>query len=167
MTKEKLTENESSLEELKKEYSILQKKYSLPSFQNLNEDFGIEKACEGEFDLLLREIRRYLWDKVASYMRLVENLINPVNVPIFIFSIVKSLNDRDKKALNEIYKKMGEIEIDLIEIDLIYSEEKEAKFIKECFDVWQVIKKDLVEIVGKVKSSSEEGPKNNDKNYFG
>jgi len=133
----------------------------------MNEDFGIDKAENFEGKLLIRDIRRFIGDKVANYMRLVENLINPVNVPIFVFSMIKVLDDKDRDALSEIYKKFGEIELNLIELDLIYSEEKEAKFIKDSFKLWQVIKKDLAKIIEKVKSSKEKKPKNNDKNYFG
>ena len=86
-------ENKSSLKELKEEYSKLQEKHSLPSFSEMNEDFGIEKASEQEFDLLIREIRKFISDKISNYMRLVENLINSVNVPIFVFSMIKALGE--------------------------------------------------------------------------
>jgi hypothetical protein len=159
--------DKTPLEELKEKYFELQKKYSLPEFDGMNKDFGIEKAAEFEGELLIREIRRFIGDRIANYMRLVENLINPVNVPIFVFSMVKVLDEEDKKALSEIYKKLGELEISLVGIDLDFSEEKEAKFIKESFEVWQIIKKDLVKIIEKVKSSKDSKPKKNDKNYFG
>ncbi len=166
MTKEKLNENKDSLEDLKKEYLKLQKKYSLPGFKEMNEDFGIEKVVDFQGELLIREIRRFIGDKIANYMRLVENLINPVNVPIFVFSMVKSIDENDKNALSEIYKKFGEIEIDLISIDLDYSEKKEADFIENSFEIWQIIKKDLMKILDKIKSSQEDKPKSNEKNYF-
>lgn len=155
------------LENLKKEYAKIEKKHSLPSFKEMNEDFGIEKACEHEFDLLIREVRRFIGDKIANYMRLVENLINPVNVPIFVFSMIKALDEKDKNALSEIYKRFGEIEVNLIATDLVYSEEKEAEFIKKTFKTWQVIKKDLTKIFNKIKSTRESKPIDNDKNYFG
>ena len=49
---------ESCLEELKKKYEKLQKQYSLPSFEKLNEEFDIEKIAENETDFLLREVRK-------------------------------------------------------------------------------------------------------------
>ncbi len=161
------SKEETSLETLKKNYAELQKKHALPSFEEMNQDFGIDKACDFEGELLIREIRRFITDKISNYMRLIENLINPVNVPIFVFSMVKMLDKDDKEALSEMYKKLGEVEINLIAVDLVYSEENEAKFIKDSFKVWQIIKKDLLKIIGKVKSAKEIKPKNNDKNYFG
>lgn len=155
------------IEELKKEYAKLQKKYSLPSFEELNQDFGIEKATEFEGELLIREIRRYINDTISNYMRLIENLINPINVPVFVFTMIKALNQEDKKVLSEIYKKMGEIQITLVGVDLVYSEKNEAEFIKNSFLVWQEIKKDLIKIIEKIKSIKENKPVNHDKNYFG
>ena len=162
-----VNKEKNSLDELKKEYSNLQKKYSLPSFEEMNEDFSIEKATEFEGSLLLREIRRYIVDKISNYMRVVENLINPVNVPMFVFSMVKSFDEKDRDALSEMYKKFSEFEIDLIEVDLVYSEEREARFVNDSFKFWQIVKKDLVKIVGKAKNTEETKPKNNEKNYFG
>ena len=69
---------ESKLKKLKENYSIIQKKHSLPKFEELNENFFIEKLAEVETDLLIREVRRLMGDKLVNYMRFVENLLNPV-----------------------------------------------------------------------------------------
>jgi adenylylsulfate kinase-like enzyme len=156
-----------NIQELKKEYAKLQKKYSLPSFEELNQDFGIERASEFEGELLIREIRRYINDTLSNYMRLIENLINPMNVPVFIFTMIKFLEQEDKKTLSGIYKKLGQIQINLIGVDLIYSEKNESEFIKDSFEVWQIVKKDLFKIIEKIKLSKENKPADNDKNYFG
>ena len=41
------------LEKLKADYKIFQAKYSLPNFDELNEDFQIEKISESETDFIL------------------------------------------------------------------------------------------------------------------
>ena len=45
------------LEQLKKDYEVIRKKYNLPGFKELNEDFYIEEIAESETDILLRKIR--------------------------------------------------------------------------------------------------------------
>ena len=40
-------------------------------------------------------------------MRLIESILNPVSVPIFVFSIIKTLQTEDKNKLTEIYKKLS------------------------------------------------------------
>ena len=74
------------LGQLKKEYEKLQKKHNLPGFKEMNEDFYIEKIAEIDTELLLTAIRRWIWEKFSNYMRLLEGIINPVNVPMFFFS---------------------------------------------------------------------------------
>jgi len=51
---------ESCLDELKKNYAILQKKYNLPDYQELNEEFDVEKLQDLETDTLLRAVRKII-----------------------------------------------------------------------------------------------------------
>jgi len=71
---------ESCLENLKKKYKIFQEKYFLPKFEELNDDFSIEKLADNETDFLLKEIRRFISEKFSNYLRLIESLI-----PRFLF----------------------------------------------------------------------------------
>ena len=154
------------LEKLKTEYLELHKKYSLPSFQEMNEDFYIEKIAETETEMLIREVRRMVGDRLANYMRFIENLLNPVNVPMFVFSIIKLLGIEEKNTLQEIYKKLIKNEIKFVERDLKFEEEKEAKFIRESYDLWQEIKKELATIFEKIDKNWEIKTEENSKGYF-
>ncbi len=160
-------EKEKSLEKLKKKYSEIQKKFGLPDFDELNREFQIEKISIEETDYLVREIRKFLADKFSNYMRFVEALLNPSNSPLFVFSIVKSLNVEDKESLQEVYKKFAKIEVDLVEIDLDFSEEKEVEFIKESYKIWKSIKKSLLEIVEVVRKNWDNKFEGNTRGYFG
>ena len=160
-------EKENKLEKLKEEYSKLQKKYDLPPFENLNEDFNIEKAAEVETEYIIREVRKFLVDKFSNYMRFIENLLNPVNVPMFVFSTVKAMTIEDRKKLAEIYKKMAKVEIDLVEVDISFSEEKEAKFIKDAYRVWQEVKEGITDTLISIKKNWDSKFETNNKGYFG
>ena len=87
---------ESSLEKLKKDYEKLQKKYKLPSFQQLNEEFEIERIAEHETDILLREIRKAITEKAVAFLRFLEFLINFSAAPFFLLSVIKHLVASDK-----------------------------------------------------------------------
>ncbi len=158
---------ESSLEELKKDYLVLQKKYNLPSFKELNEEFDIEKAAEHETDCLIREIRKAIMDKVIAYLRFVEMLINPTSAPMFFFALVKCLTPPDKKALENIYGKLGSFEIDVIELDCHYVEKKEAEFVKKMYDKWQEIEKEMLGIVETLRANWNQKLGKNEKGYLG
>ena len=155
------------IEKLKGEYEKLEKKHKLPGFKELNEDFHIEKIAESETDILIREVRKFVGDRLANYMRFVENLINPVNVPMFVFSIIKLMEPEDKKRLSEIYKELMKIEIKFIEIDLEFNEENEAQLIKDSYKLWQTIKKDMLKILKKVDGKWDDKSEVNNKGYFG
>ena len=162
-----MVKKESQLSEVKKNYEKFQKKYNLPSFKKLNEDFQIEKIAENETDYLLREVKKVMADKFYNYLRFTETLLNPVNAPLFVFSIIKSIDAEKKKKLNEIYKKLAKNEIRIIEVDLIYSEEKEAEFIKESYKLWQEVKEELMDIIKNVKGNWDNKLEGKRKGYFG
>ena len=154
------------LEKLKNEYLELHKKYRLPSFQEMNEDFYIEKIAENETEILIREVRRTVGDRLTNYMRFVENLLNPVNVPMFVFSIIKLIGQEEKNKLSEIYKKLIKNEIRFVERDLEFDELKEAEFVRDSYGLWQEIKKELANILEKVDKNWGTKIEENSRGYF-
>jgi len=157
---------ESALEKLKEKYKIIQKKYSLPSFESMNEDFQIERISETETDILIREIRKYIIEKISNYLRFIETILNPSNSPMFVFSIVKSLNTENKEILNEMYKKLSKYEIEVLALDTEFSEHKEAEFIKNSYSNWQLIKKDFLKVIEFIKNNINKEFQENKKSYF-
>lgn len=158
---------EKSIVELKKEYLVLQKKYGLPGFEELNRDFSVEKIAESETEILIREVRKSVGDKLMGYMRFIENLINPTNAPMFIFSIIKLIEPEEKKKLGDIYKELMKKEMKFIELDLDFNEIKEAEFIKDSFKFWQATKKEMLSLVEKINDKWDDKSEANNKGYFG
>ncbi len=158
---------ECNLENLKEDYKKIQKKYDLPEFKKFNEDFQIEKLAETETDFLVREIRKFMADKFMNYLRFIESILNPVNVPMFVFSIVKSIGEEEKKKLTEVYKKLAKCEVDLIRLDVKFSEDDEVKFVKESYDLWQEMKKDISGVIEVIKKNWDNKVEVNGKGYFG
>ena len=162
-----MEKDESCLEDLKKDYSELQKKHDLPGFEDMNKDFQIEKIAEEETDYLAREVRKFVADKIANYLRFIESILHPVNAPIFVFSIIKTLGADEQTKIMEIYRVLSKIEIEIIELDVEYSEEKEISFIKRSFDAWQKIKKDLLAVTEIIKNNWDNKFEVDNKGYFG
>jgi large-conductance mechanosensitive channel len=158
---------EPTLKDLKQDYKEIQEKYSLPSFEEINEDFQIEKLAGIETDFLIREIRKIVADRLFNYMRFIESILNPVNVPMFIFSITKKITSEEKEKLTEMYKKLAEKELELIEVDIRFSEEKEVQFIKTSYDVWQEVKEKMSQIVEVIKKNWDNKASKNNRGYFG
>ena len=156
-----------SLAELKADYLEIQNRHNLPSFEEMNQDFHIERICEVETDYLIREVKRFIGEKLSSYLRFIESLLNPSNSPMFVFSVVKLFGSKEKDKLSEIYKQLAKSEVSLLETDLKFDEENEAKFIRENFQLWQNIKKDLLGIVEVIKTNWDNKSDKGSKGYFG
>lgn len=155
------------LEQLKKNYKTFQDKYNLPTFEKLNEDFHIEKVADNETDFVLREIRSCITEKFLNYLRFIESLINPSNSPMFVFALTKALGVKEKEKLVELYKKIARIEVDLIELDLEYSEKKEADAIKKYCEMWKEIKTKFLDVINVIKNNWDNKIEDNGKGYFG
>jgi len=158
---------ERKLDRLKKDYETLAKKYKLPDYKTLNEEFDIEKVAEQETDTLLREIRKVIMDKVIAYLRFIELLLNPSQAPMFFFALLKGLDNDDKKLLEELYTKLGKLEIEVIEVDNDYSEKGEAEFIKRISAKWKEVKEGMKKISKSLKLSWEKKTEKKEKSYLG
>jgi hypothetical protein len=157
----------SCLELLKENYSKLQLKYGLPDFDEFNKDFYIEKLSEVESDYLIRELRKFMIDKFSNYLRFIEAVLNPVNAQMFVFSVIKTLGNEEKEKLEKVYKKLSKKEVGVIELDLDFSEKKEAEFINDSFALWQDIKQTLLEVVQVIGDNWDREVIKGKKDYFG
>ncbi len=160
-------EKKFDLSQLKENYKSLREKYNLPSFEKLNEDFLIEKASESETDFILKEIRTCITEKFLNYLRFIESVINPANAPMFVFAITKTIGVKEKEKLMELYKKIAKVEIDVIGLDLEYSEKTEADAVRKYFELWQEMKKEFIGIVDVIKKNWDNKIEDNGKGYFG
>lgn len=158
---------EHNLERIKKQYEPLKKKYKLPEFSKLNEEFEIEKIQEKETDFLLREIRRAISDKIAAFLRFFELFLNPQAAPIFVLTSLKNFTVKEKEAIENIYKELVKLELVSVSLDISYKESKEGQFILEALKKWQEMKPEIQEIADSiVKFQGKVGEKKG-KSYFG
>lgn len=157
-----------TIEEFKKEYKKFQEKYNLPNFTELNKLFDIEEL-DMETEFLLRKVRRIISDRIGSYLKFIEIMMNPVNSTFFFLKLVQKLDDKDKKVLSEINETLGKAEIELISLDLDYSEEKEAEFIKKIFEIfYNDTRIKLIKIAEKLNNGNHiKKEPNKERSYFG
>ena len=159
-------QKENNLEQLKKNYEILRKKYAMPSFSEMNEDFDIEKL-DGECELLSREIRRAISERNLGYLRFVESFLNPSSAPMFFLALVRSINPEEKATLEGLFPKLAGFELESIRLDNIYNEKKDAEFIKKVYKEWQGIKKEFDIIISSVIDGVEKKSEKKNKGYLG
>lgn len=136
----------SKLAKLKQEYEKLRKPYSLPSFKQLNEDFDIEKIAKRETELLAREIRWRISERIASAMKFLELFLNPAAAPLFILSALKGIGAEARKLIEKAYHELVELEVISLSLDLAYDEKNEAKFIKDVAKRWPALSSNINEV---------------------
>ncbi len=162
-----MPDKDIKLERLKNEYSKLQKKYSLPSFEEMNNYFDIEAIAGRHVDMLLRAVRRRITEKTSSYQRFMEVFLNPAQAPLFYMMLSKNMPEEGRKAINEAYFELGKIEVLHIEIENSDSDEKEAELIKEVFSSWPKIREQIGILADIFKKSWKKKSESKDKTYFG
>jgi hypothetical protein len=148
-------------------YNELAQKHSLPEFMKIAEDFDIEKIADKESIFLAREIRRTINEKLSAYLHLFETLINPSSPPMFVFSALRGVTEEDKGKIKDIYKQLSKLQIEVMKLDTIYSEESEVAFIKRSFDEWQELKKITYGIIEKFDENLEKEDSSKKRGYFG
>lgn len=161
-----MVEKKDECDEVKEAYDKFVEKYGLPSFEELNFAFDISKAeCDGE--TVLRDVRKLVVAKFASWLNFIELLLNPSNGSMFHLFLVKGINGSEKDILNRLFEEIGEIEIEAISLEVVYDEKKEAEFIKKSFERWEKMKLDLDSIVSSLKVGWKKVAGKKEKSYFG
>lgn len=164
MTKE---DQNLNLERLKQGYNLLKEQHNLPDFTKLNELFDIEEI-ESDSEFLLRKVRRVVADRISGYLRFIEIILNPSNAPLFFFKLIKKLDETDKNLLNELYESLGKFEIEVIALDLEYSEKNEADFIKKSYVLLKEnISMKLLKIIKKMSNGAGLEKLEEKRSYFG
>ncbi len=154
------------LGELKSEYDTMAKKYSLPKFESLNEDFNVEKIKK-ETAYILRTVRRAMMDRVASYLGFIEALAHPVNAPPFMLVYIKSIDEEDKNNIESIYKEINDINLSTFILEIDYSEKAEAEAIKSIYERWGKVKQKFKKIFSGMQKSWNAISEKKEKTYFG
>ncbi len=167
-TKESKESKENKLEKFKAEYEKVQKKYNLPSFEDMNNAFDIEEVSSKNTERILRLIRRRITEKTSSYLRFMEVFLNPSQAPLFYMMLAKNMPEEGRTAVNEVYFELGKIELDHLKLELIdYSEGIESKAIKSFYEVWNKAKEQLGILVEIFEKQWKKTTQTKDKTYLG
>ena len=130
--------------DLKNDYEKLRKKYSLPKYDELDENFELlyfQPVIEIKF--LLRFIRRRIFDKINSYIVFLQNILHPNPNSIISLEESRFFSDNEKQEIANLMKSMMQLERKSSLIDLSGSEKEDAEFIKKAFNSWVDYKKSL------------------------
>jgi hypothetical protein len=136
--------------EIQKKYNELAKKHKLPEYSAINHDFEI-CTIENE-DFLLREVRRKIVEKIDKFLPVLDSVLMP-DTNIADMQECHVFTDKQKAKMYELYKKMMHLQRYSFEVAIDEAEESSAAYIKEAFESWQSIKKELKTTIATLKDS--------------
>ncbi len=133
---------------IKEEYEKLRKKYKLPEFKEIDNEFEITIIEHEEF--LLREIRRKITEKIELYTKVLDRLLQPETVLSDMYEC-KIFSDEEKDALFKLFKRLMFFDRFSIETSIDENDKKSAEFINNIWKEWDKIKKELSSFIKKLK----------------
>jgi len=139
------------MDEVEKEYEKLSKKYKLPKFKDLNEQFEIVDLENVNF--LLRNILRKIADKLEFYSNLINDLLQPDTSSLSSMHETKFLSEEDRNGMYALFKKIMKTYRNIIVLVLENDEKNQANFLRGFFAEWVGIKKQLIDYISKMKDS--------------
>jgi len=152
-------------EKFKEQYLKVQKKYALPSFEQLDQEFDLGSLEENS--LPLRQVRKRISEVLESFVNILENIMHPESSISGLYEC-KILDDQQKELLFSSYRQIMRMLRYSLEIELKSSEEQDAVFIRDTFKLWPQIKKSLLPFIIKLKESWEkESVSQEDLGYLG
>ena len=152
--------------EIEKEYNKLSKKFKLPKFKEIDQEFEISNLENERF--LLRDILRRVLERLEFYTEIIGNLVHPDASSLSSMYEIRYLSEDEKNDMYDTFKKMMKAHRSIIEVLLNNDEKQQAKFLNDVIKEWMELKKDLVKYIGKLKESwSKESTMEQDSGYLG
>ena len=141
---------EDKMSEVQKKYDELKKKHALPNFSDINNEFEVS-SIENE-DFLLREIRRKIDERIEVFVKILNTILQP-ETNVAELHECRDFTDLEKEDIFELYKMLMQIHDSALIAGISCDEKEDARFISETFKGWQPIKKQIIEIIKKMKDS--------------
>ena len=141
--------------ELEKDYEILKKKYSLPNFEELDNEF--ELSCIEEPKFLLKEIRFRIDEKLDSMCAMIEEILQP-DTKVSTLYESRMFNEAHKEQAFAVFKKLMKLKKKSTKLSILNSEKDDAAFITSSLDEWRNLKKPLVALVDMLIDAWEKEP---------
>ncbi len=148
------------------EYKKFQKKYNLPIYKKLNNEFELDYIEDPFF--LLRSIRRRIHEKIVFFAKIFEKVIFPNQAIMIEMYESKFFTEREKEDLLKTYEELLEIDRKALSLNISSTDVREAEYIKMAFKKWPELTKKSNFIIQKLDKSWKQEKSSLAKNhYFG
>lgn len=137
--------------EIEKQYNELRKKFKLPEFKGIDNEFEISDLEETNF--LLRAIIRRIAERLDFYSTMIEEILQPDTSNLYAMHETRFLDEDEKKQMYDLYSKLMNFNRQSIEASLEHNEKNDVDFINNLFNEWKELKKELLSYVKKMRAS--------------
>lgn len=152
--------------EIEQEYAKLSKKYKLPKFKDIDNEFEISALDNEKF--LIKNILRSISEKLEFYIEFISNLVHPDGSSISSMYEIRFFSEDEKNDMYNLFKRLMKIDRNVIELVLKNDEKEQADFLNKFFSDWLNLKKELLKYIEKMKESWEkQSTIEEDIGYFG
>ena len=151
--------------EIESLYEVLKEKYKLPSYAKLNWEYEIGNIEED--DLLIRNIRKKITEKIEYMINILSSIIQPETDAANLHE-ASFFDDKEKEDILSMYKLLMYYYRYSSKLNVHDSEKENADFILEADDELKKMKPNLLKYFDKIKESWTKEMKTKDAaGYFG
>ena len=138
-------------EDIEKQYNELRKKFKLPEFKDLDNEFEISDLEETNF--LLKAIIRRIAERFDFYTTMLEEVLQPDTSNLYAMHETRFFDENEKKRMYDLYSRLMNFNRQFIEVTLENNEKNAVDFINSIFNEWNGLKQELLGVINKMKSS--------------
>jgi len=151
---------------VREEYEKLRKKYTLPEYDLLNEEFDISSIEED--GIVLRVLRRKMLERLDFFLEPLEIILQPDPNSLANLNEARYFSEDKRKKVYELFKKLMAFKRKSFEVDLLAVEEEEVSFVNQTFNEWTSVKKEILPFLKELtKCWREETGKEIEPEYLG
>ena len=151
--------------DIKEEYSLIKKKYSLPDFKEIDSEFEISSIEKPAF--LVKRICEKINERIDGFSAVFEELLQSEG-SIKIMHELRYMDEEDKKEMYAMYKKLMVLNRDFLLAELSEDEQLQAGFVNKAYLIWKESKPTIAALIKKLKESWELETKNEEElGYLG
>ena len=136
------------MSETEEAYKKLEKKYSIPSYKELNNEFELDDI---DTSFILRNVLRKIAEKLEFYVGVIGDIMQPDTGSLSSMHETRFFSDAEKAEIYTLFKKIMKVHRGIIEQVLGKTEHEQAEFLKTFFSEWKEMKPELITIIKKMK----------------
>ena len=148
------------MQDFKQEYEKLIKKYNLPSYENLDEEFELLYIAEiCEISRPLSFVRRRINDKIGWVCNMLQSILQPNPSSLVSMQESAMFSKEQKEECQQLLKELMYVNRLSVYLDIDIEEKKNAEYIKTTFTLWKKMKPQISAIAQTLYQGWKENPK--------